>query len=164
MRSLYASVAGAPENVTRGLSRPDRRIAHSRKLISIKARGRNGRLECAHPPQPEVLTVTIRNPGRRRFLGYTAAAAAIPLVLRSLPAGAADPALPKLPLDHPQAKALGYSENAATVKHPTFKAGSSCANCTLYKGTAGQASGPCALFPQNTVAAKGWCSAWAKKA
>lgn len=107
--------------------------------------------------------MTIRNPSRRRFLGYTAAAAALPLVFKSLPADAAAP-LPKLTLDNPQAKALAYTENAATVKHAAFKPGSSCANCALYKGAAGQAYGPCSLFPQNTVAAKGWCSAWAKKA
>ncbi|GAB3745905.1 high-potential iron-sulfur protein [Lysobacter olei] len=106
----------------------------------------------------------LSNPGRRRFLAYSAAAAAIPLVLKALPAQAAPAALPKLTAANPQAKALAYTENAAAVKHPVFKAGSNCANCTLYKGAKGQAYGPCTLFPQNTVAAKGWCSAWAKKA
>jgi hypothetical protein len=106
----------------------------------------------------------IRNPDRRRFLAY-AAAAAIPLVLKPLPAGAATPAqLPKLTLDNAQAKALGYTDNAATTKHAMHKPGSTCSNCALYQGAAGQAYGPCTLFPQNSVAAKGWCSGWAKKA
>jgi hypothetical protein len=50
------------------------------------------------------------------------------------------------------------------LKHPAFKPGSNCTNCTFYKGAAGAATGPCQLFPQHSVAAKGWCSGWAKKA
>ena len=34
----------------------------------------------------------------------------------------------------------------------------------LTRLAAGGAYGLCTLFPQNTVASKGWCSAWAKKA
>ena len=108
---------------------------------------------------------------RRRFLTTAvAAAAAAPLALSGLHAQAAAPAatpaakpLPKLPLTDNAAKALAYTENAAAVKHAAFKAGSNCANCNLYKGAKGQAYGPCTIFPKNTVAAKGWCSAWAKK-
>lgn len=98
---------------------------------------------------------------RRRFVTLAAAAAAAPLVLRTLPAQAAD--LPKLTPADPAAKALAYTEDAAAVKHPAFKPGSHCANCNFYKGAAGAAYGPCQLFPKNSVAAKGWCSAWAKK-
>ena len=76
---------------------------------------------------------------------------------------AAPAALPKLDANNPTAKALAYSENAATVKHPKHKAGDHCANCNFFKAPAGQAYGPCTLFPKNSVAAKGWCSAWAKK-
>lgn len=105
---------------------------------------------------------------RRRFLNIAlVSAAAAPLALSSLQADAAAPAasktLPKLPLTDAAAKALAYSENAAAVKHAAFKAGSNCANCNLYKGAKGQAYGPCTIFPKNTVAAKGWCSAWVKK-
>lgn len=102
---------------------------------------------------------------RRRFLTIVVVAAATaPLALRAVTAEAAAPAaLPKLPLTAPQAKALAYSENAAAVKHPSFKAGSNCANCNFFKGAKGQVTGPCTLFPKNSVVAKGWCSAWAKK-
>ncbi len=62
-----------------------------------------------------------------------------------------------------QAQALGYAEDATKVKHAAFKAGSNCANCNFYKGAKGSASGPCTLFPKNSVVSKGWCSAWAKK-
>jgi len=104
-------------------------------------------------------------PSRRRFLFNVAVAAtALPLGARLLgnPAQAQD--LPALPLDNAQAKALGYAEDVATVKHPSLKPGSDCANCQFYQGVAGAAAGPCALFPGHSVKAKGWCSAWAKKA
>lgn len=107
---------------------------------------------------------------RRRFLTIAlVATATAPFTLRSLNAEAAAPApaaakvLPKLPLTDPTAKALAYAEDATKVKHAAFKAGSNCLNCNLYKGAKGAATGPCTLFPKNSVVAKGWCSAWAKK-
>ena len=104
--------------------------------------------------------------GRRRFLGYAALLALTPLAANQAHAQAKAPAkaLPKLPLDNPQAKALAYAESTAGLKHPVFKAGSNCANCNFYKGAKGPAFGPCLLFPQHSVAAKGWCSGWVKKA
>lgn len=74
------------------------------------------------------------------------------------------PALPKLPLTDPQAKALAYTEDATKVKHAAYKPGSDCANCMLYKGAPKDAYGPCTLFPKHSVAAKGWCAGWVKKA
>jgi High potential iron-sulfur protein len=107
---------------------------------------------------------------RRRFLTIAVVvAASAPLALHSLGAEAAAPAptaakpLPKLPLTDPTAKALAYAEDASKVKHAAFKPGSNCINCSFYKGAKGAATGPCTLFPKNSVAAKGWCSAWAKK-
>ena len=67
----------------------------------------------------------------------------------------------------PQAAALGYvadSTKADKAKYPKYAAEQSCANCALYQGKPGDATGPCPLFAGKTVAAKGWCSAWAKKA
>lgn len=102
------------------------------------------------------------DPSRRRFLATAAAAAAtLPLIVHGARAEAA--ALPKLTPADPAGKALAYTEDAATTRHAAFKAGSSCANCNFFKAAAGQAEGPCTLFPKNTVVAKGWCSAWAKK-
>ncbi len=108
---------------------------------------------------------------RRRFLTIAVvAAAATPLALSSLGASAAAPApaaaakpLPKLLLTDPTAKALAYAEDAAKVKHAAFKPGSNCINCNFYKAAKGAATGPCTLFPKNSVVGKGWCSAWAKK-
>ena len=107
------------------------------------------------------------DPGRRRFLLAAATAtASLPLLAgmaQAGPAPAAAAPLPRLPLADPAARALAYTDNAAAVKHPAFKPGSSCADCTFFKAAAGQAHGPCTLFPKHAVAAKGWCSAWAKK-
>lgn len=97
---------------------------------------------------------------RRRFL-VTAALVAAAAPLAPLLVGRAEAqALKPLPADNATAKALAYTDDASTVKHPSFKPGSSCANCQFF--TAG--TGACSLFPGFAVAAKGWCSAWAKKA
>ena len=102
--------------------------------------------------------MTEHRDSRRRFLIQAAVAAtAIPLIGRI---GPADAALPRLPVSNPQAKALSYVEDAAKVKHPSFKPGSVCANCQFFAA----ATQGCTLFPGFSVAPKGWCSAWAKKA
>lgn len=100
------------------------------------------------------------NPSRRRFLVQAAVVAALPFVAPALVGQAAAQALAPLPADNATAKALGYVADASTTKHASFKPGSSCSNCQFF--TAG--TGACTLFPGFAVNAKGWCSAWAKKA
>lgn len=66
----------------------------------------------------------------------------------------------------PQAASLGYKADAGKVdkaKFPKFAAGQQCANCQLFQGKTA-ATGPCTIFANKTVSAKGWCSAWVKKA
>ena len=104
--------------------------------------------------------MSTHRPSRRRFLVRAAALAVVPFVAPALVGQAAAQELKPLPPDHATAKALAYSENAATVKHPNFKPGSSCANCQFFTA----ASGTCTLFPGFKVPAAAWCSAWAKKA
>ena len=102
---------------------------------------------------------------RRRFLARTVAAAiAAPLAARMLARAAHAAELPPIPADHATAVALAYTEDAASASHPSFKPASLCSNCQFYTGTADAARGPCTLFAGYSVAAKGWCSAWAKKA
>jgi hypothetical protein len=100
---------------------------------------------------------------RRGFVGV---ATAIPVVaIFASRQAAAEANLPKLSLTDPVAKALLYTEDAATVdkaKAPTFKPGSDCANCVQIQGTSGDWR-PCTAFPGKLVAAKGWCSAWVAK-
>jgi hypothetical protein len=72
----------------------------------------------------------------------------------------------KLDEKDPQAVALGYVHDAARVdtkKFPKFAPSQNCANCALFQAKAGDAWGGCPLFGAKQVAAKGWCSAWAKK-
>lgn len=97
---------------------------------------------------------------RRRVLRLGALALAAPFVARLAVPEAFAQALPTLPLDHPQAKALAYVEDAATTKHASFKPGSTCLNCQFFTAS----NGACTLFPGYRVAPRGWCAAWAKKA
>lgn len=66
----------------------------------------------------------------------------------------------------PLAKALGYTENAATVDRshfPTYMPGQMCEKCRFYQGKAGQAWGPCQIFMSKDVNAHGWCASFAMK-
>lgn len=99
-------------------------------------------------------------PSRRRFLQISALAVAAPLAARLAVSDAQAQALPKLPLDNPQAKALAYIEDASKTTHASFKPGSNCINCQFFTA----ATGACTLFAGFSVAPKGWCAAWAKKA
>lgn len=66
-----------------------------------------------------------------------------------------------------QAVALGYVADAAKVdkaKHTKWSAEQRCASCMLYQGAPDSSSGACALFPARHVEAKGWCTAWVRKA
>jgi high potential iron-sulfur protein len=106
---------------------------------------------------------------RRRFLKLLAVTPPVALALRVGSAqGQQKPAaMPHVEESDPQAQALGYKHDASKVdkkKFPNFKEGETCANCQHYSGKAGEQWGPCAIFPGKAVNAKGWCSAWAKKA
>lgn len=112
---------------------------------------------------------------RRRFL--TQVAMAVPagavllntVVANSAQAAAQAGALPKLSLDDPSAKALGYVEDHMKVdrKSPLaarWAADQDCANCSQIQGKDGEEYRPCNIFPGKLVHSKGWCSAWNKKA
>lgn len=62
------------------------------------------------------------------------------------------------------AVALGYVADATDTKDARHSAGAACANCALFGGNAGDRDGPCPLFGGKRVAAKGWCTGYAKKA
>lgn len=73
--------------------------------------------------------------------------------------------LPHLSEDDPTAKALMYVHDASMSKSDLRKENSFCHNCRYFKGEEGQMKGwaGCEIFPQNTVAAEGWCSAWTER-
>jgi len=102
-----------------------------------------------------------RNQGRRHFLGLAGTAAGAIALASALPRQARADDLPHLTLDDATAKALNYTEDATKAPAP-HQAGQACSNCNFFSGTG--AYGPCQLFPGKAVAAKGWCSGYAKKA
>ena len=64
--------------------------------------------------------------------------------------------MPPVTADDPIAKALAYVDASTTD-------GQQCNNCNFWQG--GDADrGGCQLFPDKSVAAKGWCKSWTKKA
>lgn len=66
-----------------------------------------------------------------------------------------------------QAVALGYKTDTTQVdakKHTNHSTKQSCGGCALFQGKAADASAPCLVFGNKVVVAKGWCSAWTKKA
>lgn len=104
---------------------------------------------------------SITDNSRRRFIKLTAiglAAAPFANVLLSGRAAAAD----MVTESDPQAMALGYKADATKAEKRT-DATADCATCNFFSGKPGEADGPCALFQGKLVAAKGWCTAWAKK-
>ena len=102
---------------------------------------------------------------RRRFLiGTLGAGSAALLTLRGRPAEAA--ALPHLTPSNALAKALGYTDDAATVdraKYPTYMPGDECAKCRFFQGVAGKTWGPCQVFKGFDVNQHGYCISFVKK-
>jgi hypothetical protein len=100
---------------------------------------------------------------RRQFVLNALPATAI--LLGSVRAASAQAA--KLEESDPVATALGYRMDGSKVdakKYPAWAADHSCSNCQFYGGKAGDATAPCAAVGGKIVVAKGWCSAWVKKA
>lgn len=108
------------------------------------------------------MTRELSQSSRRRFIRIgTAALVSAPFAgtLLSGNAGAAE----ALSESDPTAVALGYKTDAAKAPNRKDKT-SVCGNCSLFTGKAGASDGPCNIFGGKIVNAKGWCSAWAKKA
>ncbi len=104
------------------------------------------------------------NESRRSFLKLAAGTAAVAAVAGILPRVARAGGLPHLSPSDPTAKALGYVEDHTKTKNPAYKPGADCSNCLFYEGKAGEAWGPCKIFPGKDVAAKGWCVSHQNKA
>ena len=73
----------------------------------------------------------------------------------------------KVDPSEPQAKSLGYIEDATKVDakaNPNFKPGQHCANCLqVPKGKETGAQIPCNIFAGRLVEANGWCKVWVKR-
>ncbi|CAB3755797.1 High potential iron-sulfur protein [Burkholderia puraquae] len=102
---------------------------------------------------------------RRRFIATTTVLASALAFGRR--AAAADAGAGTVQESDANAQALGYRTDASRVDHakfPKFQAGQACANCQFFQGKAGAAMAPCAILGGKQVNAKGWCSAYSKKA
>ena len=102
-------------------------------------------------------------PRRTVLKGALLGAAAIPVAAL---VGRADAAPVNLDVNDPQAKSLGYVEDATKVDvkaNPNYKPGQNCANCLQAQVKAGESHIPCNIFPGKLVAADGWCKVWVKR-
>lgn len=104
------------------------------------------------------------NASRRRFLQVSLLGAATLPGAGMLVSRRAD-AAQKITEDDPTAKALGYKEDASTVKKDAYKEGQNCANCQLYTASGGEDGwGACGAFGGKLVKAGGWCTAYVANA
>jgi hypothetical protein len=104
-------------------------------------------------------------PRRTLLKGALLGVAAVPV--SALLSRTAAAAAGRVDPNEPQAKSLGYVEDATKVDpkaNPNFKPGQVCANC-LQAPTAkpGMTEVPCNIFAQRNVAAKGWCKVYVKR-
>jgi len=107
------------------------------------------------------MTALNTNPSRRVFIIQAMVASGGVLTAQQVAAQAA------LAESDAQAVALGYKSDASKVdkaKQTRYAAGQVCSNCALFQAASGAAAGACPLFAGKQVAAKAWCTAWAKKA
>ena len=99
---------------------------------------------------------------RRQFISYS-----VPTLIALSAIGKASAAPAHIEETDATANALGYKHDATKVdgkKFAGYATGHVCSNCQLYQGAASDPWGACAIMGGKQVNAKGWCSAWAKKA
>ncbi|MET3493360.1 high-potential iron-sulfur protein [Variovorax boronicumulans] len=100
------------------------------------------------------------NTSRRTFMITLVAAGASASATNSLAQATLDE-------KNPQAMALGYAVDSSKVdakKYPKHDKAQLCNGCALWQSKPTDAQGNCPLFAGKQVSAKGWCSAWARKA
>ena len=103
-------------------------------------------------------------PRRTLLQGALLGVAAVPVA--ALLGRTAQAASGRVDPNEPQAKSLGYIEDATKVDakaNPNYKAGQICGNCLQAPAKAGAAYVPCNIFAQREVATKGWCKVYVKR-
>ena len=98
------------------------------------------------------------NQSRRNFLcalGTTAISTSLVILTQSGTALAAESL--KLDPEHPTAKSLNYV-------HESQDADRNCLGCQFYTGVKDSDWGPCVIFPDKQVSAKGLCNSWYARA
>ncbi len=105
----------------------------------------------------------MQHTNRRTFMMGMVASGSV----AALSAVSARAAAPVLTEADPQALALGFKNESTKVdkaKFPQHTPAQLCSGCNFYQAKPTDAMAPCQLFAGKQVPAKGWCSAWAKKA
>lgn len=110
---------------------------------------------------------TPASPSRRRALKLMlGGAVSIPLASLITHGTAVAADMPQLAEDDPMAVGLKYKHDASQAprvdKAGTPAAEQICGNCQLSQGEGEWLS--CSIFPGKAVNAKGWCTAWVKRA
>ncbi len=103
---------------------------------------------------------------RRHFLMSSGVALLVPMGLAVVANRVHAAELPHLEETDPTAAALGYKHDSTKVdaaKYPAHKPNLICSGCSLVQGSDAEAWRPCGIFPGKSVAAKGWCAAFAAK-
>lgn len=99
--------------------------------------------------------------------------AALPFFGLTLEARAvsAEAGLPKLAEDDPEARALGYVQDAGRADATRFAQRSGpesaqqlCRRCQFFSAAGDSAWGTCVIFPERLVNADRWCSNWYERA
>jgi hypothetical protein len=103
-------------------------------------------------------------PRRALLKGALLGVAAVPVT--ALLGRTANAAAGKVDPNEPQAKSLGYVEDATKVDakaNPNYKPGQVCSNCLQAQVKPGAAEVPCNIFAGRPVAANGWCKVYVKR-
>lgn len=108
------------------------------------------------------MTRTASHACRRRFIKISITGLAAAPLANLLLSGTAQ-AVDTVSESDPMAASVGYKMDATKVSNRKDSA-AVCATCSLYSGQPGASDGPCSLFGGKLVDAKGWCTAWTKKA
>jgi High potential iron-sulfur protein len=115
-----------------------------------------------HEPEETTMTSHASHASRRGFIKITAAGLVAAPFANALLSGATQ-AVDAVSESEPTATALGYKMDATKASNRKDKT-AVCGNCSLYSGKPGASDGPCSVFGGKLVNAKGWCTAWVKKA
>lgn len=108
------------------------------------------------------MTIRASRPSRRRFIKNSVVSLAAVPFANTLLIGTAQAAEAVSESD-PTATALGYKMDATKASNRKDNT-AVCGNCSLYSGKPSASDGPCSVFGGKLVNAKGWCTAWVKKA
>jgi hypothetical protein len=99
---------------------------------------------------------------RRHFIKISVAGLVAAPFANALLSGAAH-AVDAVSESEPAAAALGYKMDATKASNRKDNT-AVCGNCSQFSGKPGANDGPCSVFGGKLVNAKGWCTAWVKKA